>query len=106
MTAQGGSAWTVDMCGGDTRSRKAAGIEDRDRGGMLSAAGCRLPALVGALEKEGAPLMIKPLQPPCGRGKSIPLWWLRHHLCHGVKRVTGFSVAPGLPTNPVPLPPR
>ena len=35
----------------------------------------------------------------------FPLWWLRHHLCHGVKRVTGFSVAQGLPTNPVPLPP-
>ena len=32
MTAQGGSAWTVDMCGNNTRSRKAAGIEDWDRG--------------------------------------------------------------------------
>ena len=35
-----------------------------------------------------------------------PLGALRHHLRHGVKRVTGFSVAQGLPTNPVPLPPR
>ena len=38
----------------------------------------------------------------CG---SAPFGGWRHHLCHGVKRVTGFSVAQGLPTNPVPLPP-
>ena len=37
---------------------------------------------------------------------AVPLWWLCHHLCPGGKRVTGFSVAQGLPTNPVPLPPR
>ena len=36
-------------------------------------------------------------QPPCGRGKS-PLWRLRRHLPPGGKRVTGFSVAQGLPT--------
>ena len=44
--------------------------------------------------------------PPCRRGKSSPLWWLRYHLCPGGKRVTGFSVALRLPTNSVPLPPR
>ena len=40
--------------------------------------------------------------PPVG---SSPFGGWRHHLCHGVKRVTGFSVTQGLPTNPVPLPP-
>ena len=35
-----------------------------------------------------------------------PFGGWRHHLCPGGKRVTGFSVAQGLPTNPVPLPPR
>ena len=39
-------------------------------------------------------------------GGFPPFGALRHHLRHGVKRVTGFSVAQGLPTNPVPLPPR
>ena len=37
---------------------------------------------------------------------SSPFGALRHHLRHGVKRVTGFSVAQELPTNLVPLPPR
>ena len=35
-----------------------------------------------------------------------PFGGWRHQLRHGVKRVTGFSVAQGLPTNPVPLPPQ
>ena len=37
---------------------------------------------------------------------GCPLWWLAPPPCPGGKRVTGFSVAQGLPTNPVPLPPR
>ena len=55
----------------------------------------------------GSCLCIKPLQPswlrenhttaPAGEGKN-PLWWLRHHLCPGGKRVTGFSVVCRLPT--------
>ena len=45
-------------------------------------------------------------KPPFGRGKAAPFGGWRHHLCPGGKRVTGFSVAQGLPTNPVPLPPR
>ena len=32
---------------------------------------CRAP-----LNYRRRPFMIKPLQPPCGRGKCIPLWWL------------------------------
>ena len=42
------------------------------------------------------PLMIKPLQPPCGRGNAFPLWWLAPPPCRPAgKRVTGFSVAYG-----------
>ena len=37
---------------------------------------------------------------------QVPFGGWRHHLCPGGKRVTGFSVAQGLPTNPVPLPPQ
>ena len=37
---------------------------------------------------------------------GTPFGGWRHHLCPGGKCVTGFSVAQGLPTNPVPLPPR
>ena len=37
----------------------------------------------------------------CG---SAPFGGWRHHLRPSGKRVTGFSVAQGLPTNPVPLP--
>ena len=58
----------------------------------------------GRLQKEGAPLWIKPLQPGFARGKSAPPCPLRGTSPEG-KRVTGFSVAQGLPTNPVPLPP-
>ena len=62
-----------------------------------------------------APVCIKPLQPGFARGKtdkpplrarkSVPPCPLRGTSPKG-KRVTGFSVAQGLPTNPVPLPPR
>ena len=38
--------------------------------------------------------------------EQVPFGGWRHHLCPGGKRVTGFSVAQGLPTNPVPLPPQ
>ena len=44
-------------------------------------------------------------KPPCGLGKSAPPCPLRGTSPKG-KRVTGFSFAQGLPTNPVPLPPR
>ena len=37
---------------------------------------------------------------------GTPFGGWRHHFCPGGKRVTGFSVAQGLPTNPVPLPPQ
>ena len=54
-----------------------------------------------------APVCIKPLQPPWrAREKISPFGGWRHHLRPVGKRVTGFSVAQGLPMNPVPLPPR
>ena len=37
----------------------------------------------------------------CRLSAAAPFGGWRHHLRHGVKRVTGFSVAQGLPTNPV-----
>ena len=48
----------------------------------------------------------EPSTQPTGPSGPSPFGALRHHLCPGGKRVTGFSVAQGLPTNPVPLPPR
>ena len=40
------------------------------------------------------------------RLRRLPLWCLRHHLRHSVKRVTGFSGRSRSPMNRVPLPPR
>ena len=37
---------------------------------------CRAP-----LHYRRRPFMIKPLQPPCGRRKCIPLWWLAPPPC-------------------------
>ena len=72
--------------------------------------------VVGALQKEGAPVWIKPLQPPWrAKGKQAnrafgaremhPYPRLRRYFSTG-KRLTRFSVAQGLPTNRVRLPPR
>ena len=83
---------------------------------------CRAP-----LNYRRRPLMIKPLQPPCGRGNAFPLWWLapppcplgsisldsqsptapcessslatRWEACHWIRGSRGS------PMNPVPLPP-
>ncbi len=99
MTAQGGSVWTVDMCGNDTRSRKAAGIEDWDwdRG---SAPHCHFDR--SEVEWRNLPVILwlvasgwwlgKPYNHPDGRGKGGPLWWLAPPPSHRRKRVTGFSV--------------
>ena len=46
--------------------------------------------VVGAFKLLKAPVCIKPLQPPCGRWKSGPLWWLappplpRWEACHWI----------------------
>ena len=47
----------------------------------------------------------KPLQPPCGRGNAIPLWWLAPPPCPVGSMSLDSRVAYSSPMNPVPLPP-
>ena len=71
------------MCGGDTRSRKAAGIEDRDRN-REAAPHCHFDR--SEVEWRNLPVILwlaasgwwlgKPYNHPDGRGKGGPLWWL------------------------------
>ena len=87
MTAQGGSAWTVDIGGGGTRSCKAAGIEDWDwdRG---AAPHCHFDR--SEVEWRNLPVILwlvasgwwlgKPYNHPDGRGKGGPFGGWRHHL--------------------------
>ena len=51
------------------------------------------------------PLMIKPLQPPCGRGNVFPLWWLAPPPCPVGSMSLDSRVAYSSPMNPVPLTP-
>jgi len=103
---------------GSKGSKGSEGSEGSEGGGGGFAAvfiGC-FAAVVGALKYGWAPLMIEPENRAfVARGKhanqaapvgnAFPPCPLRGTSPKG-KRVTGFSVAQGLPTNPVPLPPR
>ena len=89
----------MDICGNNTRSRKAAGIEDWDwdRG---AAPHCHFDR--SEVEWRNLPVILwlaasgwwlgKPYNHPDGRGKGGPLWWLAPPPSHRRKRVTGFSV--------------